>query len=224
MGNKRQLRAVDGHTVGAYEALPSSEPRGSIVVIQEIFGVNQHVRNVVDGFAESGYAAIAPQLFDRNVRDVELGYEEKDIAEGFRLAFNESSREHVLMDLQSAVEEIGKYGSVGTVGYCWGGLLSWVSACSLRGLAASVVYYGGGIANELDKTLSCPVMMHFGELDSMIPMDQVESIRKANPDSEIYTYPADHGFNCDHRDSFDAQSASLAQQRTLAFFENHVSG
>ena len=222
MGKKRQLRAVDGHTIGAYEALPSDDPRGSVVVVQEIFGVNQHIRDVVDGFARDGYAAIAPQVFDRSQRDVELGYGPDDLNEGLRLAFNETSRDNALIDLQAATEEIGKYGKVGIVGYCYGGLLSWLSACSVRGLSASVVYYGGGIAGELEKPPMCPVMMHFGELDSMIPPDQVESIVAALPDAEIYTYDADHGFNCDHRDSYNAEASELARRRTLAFLENFV--
>ncbi|MXW54218.1 MAG: dienelactone hydrolase family protein [Gammaproteobacteria bacterium] len=222
MGRKRQVRAVDGHTIGAYEALPSDEPRGSVVVIQEIFGVNQHIRDVVDGFASDGYAAIAPQVFDRAKRDVELGYGPDDMTEGLRLAFNDTSRDNALIDLQAATEEIGKYGKVGIVGFCYGGLLSWLSACSVRGLSAAVVYYGGGIAGELEKPSMCPVMMHFGELDSMIPPDQVEAINKALPNAEIYTYEADHGFNCDHRDSYNAEASALAQQRTLAFLENFV--
>ena len=222
MGRKRQLRAVDGHTVGAYEALPSDEPRGSIVVIQEIFGVNQHIRDVVDGYARDGYAAIAPQVFDRSQRDVELGYGQDDMTEGLRLAFNETSRENALIDLQAATEEIGKYGKVGIVGFCYGGLLSWLSACSVRGLSAAVVYYGGGIAGELEQSPRCPVMMHFGELDAMIPSDQVDAIKTALPDAEVYTYEADHGFNCDHRESYNEEASSLARGRTLAFLENFV--
>ena len=222
MGRKRQLRAVDGHTIGAYEALPSDDPRGSVVVIQEIFGVNQHIRDVVDGFADEGYAALAPQVFDRSQRDVELGYSPDDMNDGLRLAFNETSRDNALIDLQAATEEIGKYGKVGIVGFCYGGLLSWLSACSVRGLSAAVVYYGGGIAGELEKPSTCPVMMHFGELDSMIPPDQVDAIKTALPDAEIYTYEADHGFNCDHRDSYSAEASALARRRTLAFLENFV--
>ncbi len=223
LGSKRQLRAMDGHTINAYEALPQEEARGSVVVIQEIFGVNEHIREVVDGFANEGYAALAPQIFDRVQRDVELAYGPDDMAKGLKLAFSEVNRDLVLIDLQAAIEEIGKYGSVGIVGYCYGGLLSWLSACQLRELSAAVVYYGGGISNELSQPPRCPVMMHFGEMDSMIPLSDVESIRNFVQDAEIYTYPADHGFNCNHRDSYDADSAALAKQRTLAFLENHVS-
>ncbi len=222
MGIKRQLRAMDGHTVNAYESLPQGDPRGSVVVIQEIFGVNEHIREVVDGFASEGYAALAPQIFDRARRDVELGYGSDDMAEGLKLAFSQVDRDLVLVDLQAAIEEIGKYGNVGIVGYCYGGLLSWLSACQLRGLSAAVVYYGGGISNELSQQPSCPMMMHFGEKDSMIPLSDVEAIGNFVPEAEIYTYPADHGFNCDHRDSYDSESASLARQRTVAFLENNV--
>lgn len=213
---------MDGHTVNAYESLPDSDPKGSLVIIQEIFGVNQHIRDVVDEYAREGYATLAPQIFDRVRRDVELGYGPDGMNEGLKLAFTEVSREHVLVDLQAAVEEIGKYGNVGIIGYCYGGLMSWLSACEVRGLSAAVVYYGGGIANELSRSPDCPVLMHFGEEDTMIPMDQVESIRNSLPDAEVYTYSAGHGFNCDHRDSYDRKSATLAKERTLAFLENHV--
>lgn len=222
MGKMRQLRAVDGHTMGAYEAIPSCDIRGTLVVIQEIFGVNEHIRAVADGFADDGYAVLAPQLFDRASRDVQLGYEPSDLTKGLHLAFNEVSRDNALMDLQAAIEEIGKYGKVGVVGYCYGGLMSWLSACSARGLSAAVVYYGAGISSELEKPPSCPTMMHFGERDAMIPKDQVDEIKKSLPDAEIYTYAADHGFNCDHRESYNAQAAALARSRTLAFLENFV--
>ena len=222
MGSQRQLRAEDGFTLGAYEALPDSDPKGSLVVIQEIFGVNGHIREVVDRFAQEGFAATAPQIFDRAQRGVELGYGPDDMAAGFKLAFEDTQRDRTLVDLQAAVEEIGKHGKVGVVGFCYGGLLTWLSACNLSGVAAAVCYYGGGIADEVSATAKCPVMMHFGEKDSFIPPEQVDTIKSALTDASIFVYPADHGFNCDHRDSYHAESARIAWERTIGFFDNYL--
>lgn len=222
MGTQRHLRAEDGFTLGAYEAMPEGEPKGAIVIIQEIFGVNGHIREVVDGYAADGYAAIAPQIFDRAQRDVELGYEPEDMAKGMQLAFTDTDRAKTLMDLQAAVEEIGKWGKVAVIGYCYGGLLTWLSACNLRGVACTVSFYGGGIAGEKGQTARCPVMMHFGELDAMIPMSDVDEIKVAQPDAIIHTYDADHGFNCDHRASHNAKAAGVAKERTLEFIAEHL--
>lgn len=222
MGHQRQIRAVDGFASSAYESISVTEPRGGIVVVQEIFGVNSHIREVADSYSEEGYAVIAPQIFDRAKRDVELGYEPDDMAEGIRFAFQETDQEHTLWDLQAAIEEIGKYGKVGVVGYCYGGLLTWLCACRLRGVAAASGYYGGGIADQKSLQPSCPTMLHFGEMDSMIPMKQVDEVKAEHPEVDIYTYPADHGFNCDHRASFHSESATLARSRTLEFFAEHL--
>lgn len=222
MAAKRQLHAQDGFTFGVYESLPKGEPKGSLVIIQEIFGVNSHIREVVDGYAQAGFAAIAPQIFDRAQRDVELGYGPDDMSSGFQLAFTDVERDLTMMDLQATVEECRKYGSVGVVGYCYGGLLTWLSTCDLWGVDCGVAYYGGGIANELERTPKAPIMMHFGELDSFIPLEDVNKIKSAHPDAAVHVYPADHGFNCDHRDSFHAESADLARDRTLDFLTSHL--
>lgn len=222
MGEQIQVRAVDGFALGAYRAEPEGKPRGAVVVIQEIFGVNEHIRAVADGYAREGYTAIAPQIFDRVERDVELGYDEAGMQRGIELAFQKLDHELTLKDLQAAVEAVSPQGRVGVVGYCFGGLLAWRAACELTGVAAAVSYYGGGVAREADRQPRCPVMMHFGERDAHIPLEDVEAIRKAQPDAEVFVYPADHGFNCDARDSFDADSAALAKERTLGFFERHL--
>ena len=222
MGTQRQLHAEDGFTLGAYESMPEGDPKGGIVIIQEIFGVNSHIREVVDGYAGDGYAAIAPQIFDRAQRDVELGYEQKDMGAGMQLAFTDTDQEKTLADLQAAVEEIGKWGKVAVIGYCYGGLLTWLSACRLRGVACAVAFYGGGIAGQKDLNARCPVMMHFGELDSMIPMSDVSSIKESQTDAIVHTYDADHGFNCDHRASFNQAAAAVARSRTLEFIAKHV--
>ena len=163
MGQTKQLRAIDGFAFGTYEAMPSAKPRGGIVVIQEIFGVNSHIRNVCDGYAAAGYAAIAPQIFDRVERNVELGYEQKDMTRGVEIARGKLKMEQTLQDLQAAVDDAKRFGKVGVVGYCFGGLLSWLSACDLNGVSAAVSYYGGGVASQLDRKPRCPVMMHFGD-------------------------------------------------------------
>ena len=220
--SKRTLTAADGFELGAWEALPSGPPKGGLVVIQEIFGVNGHIREVTEGYARAGYAAIAPQIFDRVERDVELGYEEADMTQGIEIAFSKLEMENTLADVQAAITAVSAHGKVGVVGYCFGGLLTWLSACQLEGLAAASSYYGGGLAGQASLLAKCPVIMHFGEKDAHIPMSDVEKIRTAQPDVQIYMYDADHGFNCDHRGSYDAESATLAKERTLAFFGEHL--
>ena len=220
MGTSRQLRAEDGFTFGAYEALPDGEPIGALVVIQEIFGVNSHIRETTDKFAAAGYASIAPQIFDRVERNVELGYEPEDMKRGMGYAMREpEDLTLTLKDLQATVEEVGKYASrVGVVGYCFGGYLTWLSSSDLVGVDAAVSYYGGGIAFALDRQPKCPVMMHFGELDEHIPKEQVDAVRAKHPAVNVFEYAADHGFNCDHRGSYHEQSARTALERTLGFF------
>lgn len=223
MGEKKQIRSQDGFALGAYAATPEGGAKGALVVIQEIFGVNAHIRSVVDGYADAGYFAIAPQIFDRVERDIELGYEEADMARGIEIAFQKLDRDLALQDIQAAIEQASVHGKVGVVGYCFGGLLAWLSACELDGVSAVSSYYGGGVAGELDRSPRCPVIMHFGELDAHIPMSDVEKVRAAQPDVEIFVYPADHGFNCDHRGSYDQAAAELALSRTLAHFERYLS-
>jgi len=220
---QRQLTAADGFTLGAYAAMPAGNPLGGVVVIQEIFGVNRHIRAVVDEYAAAGYAAVAPQIFDRVERDVELGYtEQADFDKGLRIAFQDLDLADTLKDLQAAVDAMAAHGKVGVVGYCFGGLLTWLSACELDRVAAGSAYYGGGIAKYVDRKARCPVMMHFGEKDAHIPMAEVEAIRQAQPDVQVFVYDADHGFNCNDRASYDAPSALTAKERTLAFFEKHL--
>ena len=220
---QRQLTASDGFELGAYEAMPQGKPKAAIVVIQEIFGVNTHIREVADGYAAAGYAAIAPQIFDRVEPDVELGYtDQAEFDKGLKIAFEGLQMENTLKDLQAAVDAVSDHGKVGIVGYCFGGLLTWLSACELSGVAAASAYYGGGVAGEAGRAAKCPVIMHFGEKDAHIPMSDVEKVRQAQPDIPIYVYDADHGFNCDHRESYDAPSSATAKERTLAFFEENL--
>lgn len=222
MGEAAQITADDGFTLGAYQAAPAGAPKGAVVVIQEIFGVNSHIREVVDGYAEAGYFAIAPQIFDRVERNIELGYEDADMGAGIEIAFQKLDHDAALKDLQAAIDAASVHGKVGVVGYCFGGLLTWRSACELNGVAAASSYYGGGLAAEADRTPRCPVIMHFGELDAHIPMSDVDQVKAAQPDIPVYVYPADHGFNCDHRASYDEQAAAQARERTLALFAENL--
>ena len=213
------LTAADGFELGAYKAMPEGEPKGAVVVIQEIFGVNAHIREVAVGYATAGYVAIAPALFDRQETNVQLGYaDEADWGKGMRLAFEGFDRAAGIADMQAAVDAAGEYGNVGLVGYCFGGLMAWIAADEVSGLAAVSGYYGGMIGQEANRKPACPVILHFGEKDAHIPAEQIDLVRQANPQVEINMYDADHGFNCDHRDSYDAAAAEVAKARTLEFF------
>ena len=222
MGKMIDLTASDGFRLKAYRAEPSGTPKGAIIVIQEIFGVNGHIQRVADGYAQDGYVAIAPALFDRIRPGIELGYQPDDMQKG--VAFKgQSTTEAALRDIEAARDAVAEVGPVGVVGYCWGGFLAWLAATRLSGIAAAVSYYGGGIASVADETPRCPVLMHFGERDKHILPEHVEAVRKAHPTgAEIHVYPADHGFNCDERASYDAASARLALERTRAFFAAHL--
>ena len=222
MGNQISIKMQDGFELSAYRSMPSAQSKGVVVVIQEIFGVNAHIREVADGYAAQGYSAIAPALFDRIERDIELGYAEADMGKGIELAFQGLEMAQTMKDLQSVVDYGAAQGAVGVVGFCFGGLLTYLSACQLKGVAAASSYYGGGIAGVLDHQPKCPLIMHFGELDAHIPMTDVEKIKEANPRIPVHVYDADHGFNCDHRASYSEQAAELALQRTLAHFDQHL--
>ena len=223
MGANVTLAAADGFELGAYVAEPNGAAKGAVVVIQEIFGVNGHIREVTDGYAADGYFAIAPKIFDRIERDIELGYEEADMGQGIELAFQKLDHGLALSDIQTAINAAAEHGKVGVVGYCFGGLMTWLAACTLDNVAAASSYYGGGVADQMDKSPRCPTIMHFGELDAHIPMSDVEKVKAAQPDVPVYVYNADHGFNCDHRASYDADAASVAKQRTLEHFAQNLS-
>jgi carboxymethylenebutenolidase len=217
------LMARDGHEFSAWLAPPAGKPRGAVLVIQEIFGVNAHIRAVTDSYAAEGYVAIAPALFDRVRRGIELGYNAETMKEGFGYV-QQLQREKTLLDLAACIAVVKHAGRVGVVGFCWGGRMAYVTACELP-VACGVAYYGGGIAQELDKTPKCPMLYHFGGKDTHIPQSDVEKIRAADKRGTFYVYPqADHGFNCDMRASFNAEAAQLARQRTLAFLGEQLRG
>jgi carboxymethylenebutenolidase len=216
-----ELTAADGHRFAAYVATPKGTPRGALVVVQEIFGVNSHIRSVADGYAEDGYLAIAPAMFDRVERGVDIGYGPEDIQRGMALR-QALANDTALRDVAAAIAHLQSVGKVGIVGYCFGGLMAWLAACKLDGLAASVVYYGGGVPDHKDLKPRCPVLLHFGEQDQHIPLPSVEALRAVQPDVSLHTYSANHGFNCDQRPAHEPQSAKLARERTLAFLRQHL--
>lgn len=220
MGDTIQLIAADGHQFAAYLAKPSGAPKGGLVVCQEIFGVNGHIRGVVDRYAEAGYLAVAPALFDRAEREVELGYDADDVSAG-RALRGEIDWEQALADVAVSLDAVAAGGKIGVVGYCWGGSVAWLAACRLP-LAAAVCYYGGQINDFRDEKPGCPAMLHFGEEDGQIPPEHVAAIRAARPEVEVFTYPAGHGFNCDQRGSYHAASAAQALERSHAFFGEHL--
>jgi carboxymethylenebutenolidase len=221
MGQMIELTAEDGHTFAVYQAMPSGTPRGAMLVIQEIFGVNQHIRAVADSYAAEGFAVMAPCLYDRAERGFEVGYVPDDIARG-RDVRALVPWDDAVKDMAATVDALKQYGKVGSVGYCWGGSLSWLAATRIDAVAGSVCYYGGQIAMYNDEQAQNPVLMHFGEHDHGIPMEDVDKIKAAHPDATVHIYPAGHGFNCDERGDFDADSAKTAWERSLAFFAEHV--
>lgn len=219
MGETVTLTAGDGHELSAYVAMPDGLPKGAVVVMQEIFGVNDHIRADTDKFAREGYAAIAPAVFDRVERGVELGYDEDGFTKG-RAIVGELGWDGPLQDVTAAVSHVQEYGKVGGVGYCWGGSLAWLAATRLG--IPSVGYYGGRTAALVDEQPKAPVMLHFGEHDAAIPMDDVEKIRQAHPDVPVHIFDAGHGFNCDARGSYDETACKEALKLTLGFLEDHV--
>ncbi|WP_114238371.1 dienelactone hydrolase family protein [Dyella sp. C9] len=219
MGQTISLNTTRMQCIGAYLAHPEGKPKGGIVVIQEIFGVNEHIRRVTDGFAKAGYTAIAPCFFDHLETGVELGYNEEGYARG-RALVNELGLDRAVEDVASAAEAIASSGRIGTVGYCWGGTVAMLSAMRL-GLP-SVSYYGARNVPFLGEQLRAPVMFHFGEKDKAIPPEMVQKHREMLPQMDVFTYPADHAFNRDVGTQYDEASAALAYQRTLAFFDRQL--
>ncbi len=228
MANFIDLQSADGFVFPAYVAEPAGKPKGAVVVLQEIFGVNSHIRSVADGYAAAGYLAVAPATFHRAKPGVDMGYTEADMNAGFALktAVEALPAPGVLQDIQAAINHAAQTsgGKVGIVGFCWGGLLAWRAACTLSGLSAAVPYYGGGMTagDEPARRPACPVMAHFGNQDHWIPLDTVEAFKKAQPGVEVHVYEANHGFNCDQRGSYNEAAAKLAKERSLAFFARHL--
>ncbi len=224
MGTHISVKAADGHVFDAYVAEPSNTPKAALVVVQEIFGVNGHIRSVADDYAKQGYWTIAPALFDRVEKNVELTYEGADRDKGRELA-GKVGMENSLLDVAAAIHRAAAacaHAKVGVVGFCWGGTLAWLAATRLDA-SAVVGYYGGTIARYADEVPRCPVILHFGEKDIHIPASEIDKIRKAHPKLPIYMYGDGHGFNCDQRKDFEPKSAALARQRSLDFLNSALS-
>ena len=220
MAEYTQLMARDGHEFGTWLAAPPGTPRGAVVVLQEIFGVNAHIRAVTESYAAEGYVAIAPALFDRVRRGVELGYTPVEVEEG-RGYMQQLAQDKVTLDIAAALAVVKHAGPVAAIGYCWGGTQAYLAACDLP-VRCAVAYYGTGILASLDHAPRVPVMYHFGERDASIPPEAVAQIRAARPEGIHYVYPAGHGFSCDHRASYDADCAALARHRTLDFLAEQL--
>lgn len=219
MGRTIKLTASDGFSLDAYRADPGGMPKGAIVVVQEIFGVNHHIRSVCDRFVARDYTAVAPALFDRQKPGFEVGYGPDDFRAGMAMVANPDFKA-MLRDIQAAVDEVKGAGPVSVVGFCLGGTLAFLASGRLEGLSAAVAYYGGMIAKLAERAPKVPLLMHFGEQDRYIPMSDVDLIRGKRPESEIHVYKdAQHGFNCDDRESYHKPSADAAWTRTLAFIE-----
>jgi carboxymethylenebutenolidase len=221
------LKASDGNELAAYMARPEGDTVGALVLVQEIFGVNPHIRRVADEYAADGFVVIAPALFDRYEKGVELKYEGEDMKKAFEL-YQKLKPETALLDVAAAYERLGvENKGIGVIGYCYGGFMSWLSATrgeTLKMQPSCVVgYYPGGIGSVAKEEPSCPVMLHFGEDDDHIGKDQVEAVRSAHPEVEVFTYKgAGHGFNCDARGSYNPEAAKLARERSLEFLKKNI--
>ncbi len=223
MGQNVQLTASDGHSLGAYKGEPSGAAKGGLVIIQEIFGVNSHVRTLVDEFAGKGYLTIAPALFDRIEPGIELGYNETDFAAA-REARGKLNDEGILADVDAAARDVAGAGKVGLIGYCFGGYVAWISGCNLDSLDCSVSCYGGGVAGRAaNDTPKMPIQMHFGDKDHAIPMGDVQKIRDAHPDIPSFVYDdSAHGFCCEERDVLNAGARERCHGRALDFFAENL--
>ncbi len=222
MGQTVTLTASDGFKLGGYRADPASAPKAAIVVIQEIFGVNSHIRNICDRLANEGYVAIAPAIFDRIEPDFQSGYSPDEVAVARKFVASPDWAA-MLRDTQAAIDAVKDVGPVGIVGFCLGGSIAYAAATKLSGLSAAVGYYGGAVVRFADDKPTVPTQLHFGEKDTGIPLTDVETIKTKRPDVEVFVYPgAQHGFGCDERASYDKASSDLAWQRSLAFFGKNL--
>ena len=215
-----EITAKDNHQFSAYISQPLGKPKAGIVIIQEIFGVNTHIKEVTDLYASKGYLCIAPSLFDRIEKNVALNYDENGISKGRNL--KELCDKDALKDIEASISVVSSAGKVAVIGYCWGGSLSWRIGCEASNLSASICYYGGDIPKLKDLEPKCKVLTHFGELDKGIPINDVKIFEETRPDVLTYTYPADHGFNCDHRSQYNKTCANIAFERSLKFLEQNL--
>ncbi|GIQ76160.1 dienelactone hydrolase family protein [Bradyrhizobium sp. RD5-C2] len=222
MGQDIKLKASDGFELGAYRADPAGAPKGAIVVIQEIFGVNHHIRSVCDRLAKEGYVAVAPSIFDRITPNFQSGYSPDEVAEARKFVANPDFAA-MLRDSQAAIDAVKAVGPVGIIGFCLGGSIAYAAATKLSGLSAAIGYYGGAIIRFADDKPTVPTQLHFGEKDAGIPLSDVETIKSKRTEVEVFIYSgAQHGFHCDERASYDKASADIAWPRSMEFFGKHL--
>ncbi|MGI4831553.1 MAG: dienelactone hydrolase family protein [Janthinobacterium lividum] len=226
MGEWIEVKAADGHQLKAYKAAPEGQVRGAVVVVQEIFGVNAHIRSIADRLAAAGYLAVAPALFDRYERGVELKYEGQDLQKAYEL-YGKLDARTALLDVAAGFSAVAGEAKVGVMGFCYGGFMSWLSATRGRsvgiGPVCCVGFYPGGVGAVAQEEPSCPVMLHFGADDTHIGQEQVDAVRNSHPEVKIFVYEgAGHGFNCDMRESYESKAAELAWERSLEFLVEHV--
>lgn len=218
-----EISKSDGQALSAYRADPSDEPKGAVVFLQEIFGVTPAIRALTDEFADKGYIAIAPSLFDRVKKSVELGFDEAGIKDGLELA-NEVGLDNAISDIQATVDTVKDCGKVALVGYDWGGYLAYHAANRVSGIACATAYYACGLHAEFHGKRKVPTLLHFGTTDQYIPFELVQMLRYARPDLSIYDYPAGHGFNCPQRDTFNPEATEKAMDTTMTMITHIIEG
>jgi carboxymethylenebutenolidase len=222
MSKTIELIASDGHHLSAYVAEPKDAVIGALVMLQEFFGVNAHIRAMADEYANEGFYTIAPAVFDRVEQDVELGYDSAGMQKGRELRAR-LNLDQTMLDVQAAIDQVASFGPVAALGYCWGGSLAYLAAARLRGVVCAVGYYGAQIAGHAAETLHAPVLLHFAENDEYIPFRDVETIRAIHPEIEMYIYPGtEHGFSCNDRRFYEPKAAALARERSLAWLKQHA--
>ncbi len=217
-GSMIRMKMSDGAEIGVYRVEPKGKRRGGLVLIQEIFGVTEHIRECCDGFAEEGYEVLAPSLYDREAPGFQASYSPEDIQKAIKIARGEHPFEESIADTQVCIDALKGKGPVFITGYCYGGSVTWAAACKCDGLAAASGYYGAKIPEMAAWQPKCPTILHFGRHDHGIPMEQVERVQTRHPDVQVYIYDAGHGFNSDRRSDYNEAAAKLAMQRTLELF------
>ncbi|HEY2069543.1 MAG TPA: dienelactone hydrolase family protein [Rhizomicrobium sp.] len=217
-GTMITMTMSDGAEIGVYHVEPQGAPRGGLVLIQEIFGVTDHIKECSDSYADEGYEVLAPALYDREAPGFQVGYDPESIQKAIKIARGEHPFDLSIKDAGTCIDALKSKGPVFITGYCYGGSVTWAAACQCDGLAAASGYYGGNIAQMADWQPKCPVILHFGEHDHGIPMEAIDKIKAAHPEVPVYIYDAGHGFNSDRRTDFNAECAALARQRTLELF------
>ena len=217
-GTMIKMKMKDGAEIGVYHVEPKGTRRGGLVVIQEIFGVTDHIKEMCDGFAADGYEVLGPSLYDREAPGFQATYSPEDVQKAIKIARGEHPFDLSVKDSQTCIDALKAKGPVFITGYCYGGSVTWAAACKCDGLAAASGYYGGNIAQMAEWTPKCPTILHFGKHDHGIPMEAVEKVQKLHPEVKVYVYDAGHGFNSDRRTDYSPENAKLARQRTLDLF------